>query len=79
MNYFTEVFADTVVVKEGTLWPYFCIVIAGEIEIITKNQKRRKARLTPGNWFGNLKHDLAPATLTASKDCLLVSFIQISK
>ena len=52
-------------------------VCAGELRVTRNNGSAGEkviGQLTPGNWFGNLKRQQAPATLTATKDCLLAVF-----
>lgn len=74
---FTSVSSGSVVVEQGTPWPYFSVVVAGELQVTRSNGSAGEkviGQLTPGNWFGNLKRQQAPATLTATKDCLLAVF-----
>ena len=71
---FTSVPSGTCVAQQGIEWPYFSVVIAGEIQVKTASSKRVRGYLTPGDWFGNLKRHRAPATLEATEDTLLAVF-----
>jgi hypothetical protein len=72
-GHYTEAPSGTVVAQQGCTWPYFSVVMAGGLEVTRSGRVR--GQLARGNWFGNLRAECAPATLTATEDTLLAVFV----
>merc|ERR1712070_1167545 len=66
-----EYSAGQVVVTQNAPWPYFCVVLSGDIEVSTMG-RGVLGRLTTADWFGDMRSPQALATLNTRSDTLLV-------
>merc|ERR1711907_228611 len=66
-----EYSAGQVVVTQNAPWPYFCVVLSGDIEVSTM-RRGVLGRLTTADWFGDMRSPHALATLNTRSDSLLV-------
>ena len=58
-------------VAENAPWPYFCVILNGDIQV-SKGGKGVLGKLTTADWFGDMRSPNALATLITLSDNLVV-------
>ena len=61
---------EQVVVAENAPWPYFCVILIGDIQV-SKGGKGVLGKLTTADWFGDMRSPNAMATLITLSDSLV--------